>query len=183
MAASRLVMFQWGKEYTMILIRSNLDLRLFGIYVDDVRQGTGMIPKGYRFVVEEKRFVFTIEWKEEDEKEDLSDLTRVGRVCQVAMNSINPDLQFTVESEEDFANGRIQTLDFEIKALQDGSIEHSFFEKPMQTPLVTMERSAMGAQQVHAILANDLVRRLSMLSESIDLNERLEVVDHYTQKL
>ena len=53
----------------------------------------------------------------------------------------------------------------------------------MQTPLVTMERSAMGAQQKHAILSNDLVRRLSMLSESIDLKERLGVIDHYTQKL
>ena len=83
------------------------------------------------------------------------------------MNSINPDLQFTIESEEDFANGRIQTLDFEIKATDTGNIEHSFFEKPMQTHLVTMERSAMGAQQKHAILSNDLVRRLSMLSESI----------------
>ena len=54
MAASRLVMYQWGKEYTLILLRSNLDLRLFGIYVDDVRQGTGLIPRGYKFVQEEK---------------------------------------------------------------------------------------------------------------------------------
>ena len=183
MAASRLVMFQWGREYTMILVRSNLDLRLFGIYVDDVRQGTGLIPRGYRFVSEEKRFVYMVEWKEEDDIEDLSDLKRVGKVCQDAMNSINPDLQFTVESEEDFENGRIQTLDFEIKAAEDGMIEHSFFEKPMQTQLVTMERSAMGAQQKHAILSNDLVRRLSMVSPSISMEERLEVIDHYTKKL
>jgi hypothetical protein len=39
MAASRLVMYNWGLEYTQILIRSDLDLRLFGIYLDDVRQG------------------------------------------------------------------------------------------------------------------------------------------------
>ena len=95
----------------MILIRSNLDLRLFGIYVDDVRQGTGLIPRGYRFVQVEKKFVHRIEWEEEDDMENLSDLKRVGRVCQVAMNSVNPDLQFTVENEEDIENGRIQTLD------------------------------------------------------------------------
>ena len=53
----------------------------------------------------------------------------------------------------------------------------------MQTPLVTMERSVMGAQQKHAILSNDLVMRHSLISESIDLGERLEVVDHYTNKL
>ena len=94
------------------------------------------------------------------------------------MNSVNPDLQFTVEPEEDFSNGRIQTLDFEIKATEDGTIIHGFFEKPMQTNLVTMERSAMGCQQKHAILSNDLVRRLSMMSENISMEERLGVIDH-----
>jgi hypothetical protein len=51
-----------------------------------------------------------------------------------------------------------QTLDFETWANKDSSISHYFFEKRMQTPLVTMERSAMGAQQKHAIMANDLAR-------------------------
>ena len=92
MAASRLVMYNWGFKYTQILIRLNLDLRLFGIYVDNVHQGTGLLPRGFRFVKEERKFVFSLEWKEGDDKEDLSDLKRVGRVCQVAMNSVNPDL-------------------------------------------------------------------------------------------
>ena len=77
MAASRMVMYQRGKEYTMILLRSNLDLRLFGIYVDDVRQGTGLIPRGYKFVQEERKFMFKIEWKEEDDLENISDLKRM----------------------------------------------------------------------------------------------------------
>ena len=59
------IMYKWGLEYTQILIRSNLDLRLFGIYVDDVCQGTGLLPRGFRFVLEEKRFVYRGEWKEE----------------------------------------------------------------------------------------------------------------------
>jgi hypothetical protein len=54
-------------------------------------------------VLEERRFVYRVEWKDEDDLEDISDLKRVGRACQVAMNSVNPDLQFTIESEEDFA--------------------------------------------------------------------------------
>ena len=41
----------------------------------------------------------------------------------------------------------------------------------------------MGAQQKHAILSNDLVRRSSMLSENIDQDERLGVDNHYTKKL
>ena len=41
----------------------------------------------------------------------------------------------------------------------------------------------MGAQQKHAILSNDLLRRVSMMSENISMEERLGVVDHYTRKL
>ena len=48
-------------------------------------------------------------------------------------------------------------------------ISHSFFEKSMQTPLVTMERSAMSAHQKHAILANNLIRRLSMIDQKVDM--------------
>jgi hypothetical protein len=107
----------------------------------------------------------------------------MGNVCKEVINQINPDIKFTVESEEDFANNRLQTLDFETWANPDGTISHSFFEKTMQTPLVTMERSAMGAHQKHAILANDLIRRLSMVDQKVGMEESLIVVDQFTRKL
>jgi pyruvate/2-oxoacid:ferredoxin oxidoreductase alpha subunit len=53
----------------------------------------------------------------------------------------------------------------------------------MQTPLVTMERSAMSAQQKHAILGNDLVRRLSMIDQKVDMEEKLDVVNKFTKNL
>ena len=39
---------------------------------------------------------------------------RMARICLVAMNSVNEDLKFTVETEDDFENGRLPTLDCEI---------------------------------------------------------------------
>jgi hypothetical protein len=35
----------------------------------------------------------------------------MGKICLEAMNSVNVDLTFTVESVHDFANGRLATLD------------------------------------------------------------------------
>ena len=183
MACSRLVMQQWGESYTSILLRSNIKLRLFGNYVDDIRQGTNLIPKGCKYVKLGDIIEFRQEWKEEDEIENLSDLQRMGNVCKEIMDTVNPDLKFTVESEEDFDNKRLQTLDFETWTNPDGSISHSFFEKSMQTPLVTMERSAMGSQQKHAILANDLIRRLSMVDKKVGMEERLDIVNKFTKKL
>ena len=84
----------------------------------------------------------------------------MARVCLVAMNSINPDLQFTVESQEDFPKERLPTLNFEIW-MKDNKISHSYFQKPTKTPLVLKARTAMSFQQVMAILGNEGNRRLS----------------------
>ena len=94
-----------GEAYTSILLRFNIKLRQFGNYVNDIRQGTNIKLCD---VIE-----FRQEWKEEDELEDKSDLKRMGIVCRDIMNTINEDLKFTVEIEQDFPNGILQTLDFD----------------------------------------------------------------------
>ena len=129
MACSRLVMQQWGESYTNILLRSNIKLRLFGNYVDDIRQGTNIIPKGCRYVKLGDIIEFRQEWKEQDELEDLSDLKRMGNVCKEVMNEINPTLKFTIESEEDFPNNRLQTPNFETWTNPDGTISQRNFQE------------------------------------------------------
>jgi hypothetical protein len=58
MAAARIVMQDWGEKYREILTRSGLEIRLLGGYVDDGRQATNKIRRGYRFCEKEKRFVY-----------------------------------------------------------------------------------------------------------------------------
>ena len=41
----------------------------------------------------------------------------------------------------------------------------------------------LGTKQKYSILANDLVRRLSNMGQSISLEEYVGVVDNYTYKL
>ena len=108
-----------------------------------------------RFI--ENKFQFS----EEAEKEDMemkeqgeSTNQRMARVCRPAMNSINTDLSFTTESQEDFENERLPTLDFEMWLSQDG-VRHSYFQKPMKTPLVQMERSGISYKQKFQILTNE----------------------------
>ena len=85
---------------------------------------------------------------------------RMARICLQAMNSINPDLEFTVETEDDFENKRLPTLDFEIWQDQNGALKHMYYQKNMKTPLVVMARSGMANKQQIQILANEVTRRL-----------------------
>ena len=175
----------WAEKYTAILVRSSIHLYIIPTnYVDDVRQANDKIKRGTRFDNEEQKLLFKEEWKTEDDAMDQTDLKRMGVVCLEVMNSIEDDLTFTVETQEDFVNKRVQTLDFETWFdAQEGVVRHSFFEKEMRTPLVIMERSALGNQQKHSILANDLVRRLSNLDQSMGIADQVEVINKYTYKL
>ena len=64
--------------------------------------------------------------------ENLSYLERMGNFCKEIMNKVNPDFKFTVETDDDFPNKRLQTLDFETWSNPDVTISHGFFEKSIQ---------------------------------------------------
>ena len=88
-----------------------------------------------------------------------------------------------MEVASDFPDNRLPTLDFFLWLTWWG-INHSFFQKSMRTPYVTMQRSAMSDHQRYAILSNDLVRRLSNIHmEKIHMDEVLQIVEDYTQML
>ena len=167
-SAAELVMQDWSEKYLQILQNSELWVGLLSGYVDDGRQACSILEKGMRFSEQENKFSFSKEAELEDarlEKMGESKNQRMARVCQPAMNSINPDLVFTVESQEDFEKERLPTLDFEIWQMEDGTLNHSYFQKQMKTPYVIMARSAMPIQQKIQILGNELTRRLSNVNK------------------
>ena len=105
---------------------------------------------------ENNKFVYSEQAKQEDvlrQEQGESRNQRMARVLLPAMNSINDDLKFTTEAQEDFENERLPTLDFEMWLTKDG-INHSYYQKPMKNPLVLMERSGMAYTQKFQILTN-----------------------------
>ena len=53
----------------------------------------------------------------------------------------------------------------------------------MRSQLVMMKRSAQGEHQKMDILSNELVRRLSNVSDKVDFKEKIKTIDHYTKQL
>ena len=185
-AASEMVMQDWSEDYAEILHRSGLKTPLLAGYVDDGRQGTTVLPLGSRYSKEENKFIVNKEAELEDIKTKANGETknqRMARVCLEAMNSINKDLEFTVECQEEFENERLPTLDFAIWQNKDGKIEHSYYQKEMKTPFVISARSAMASQQRIQIEANELTRRLFNIGENNEQREYNKVVEQFTQEL
>ena len=187
MAASRLVMQDWGSTYRVSLELAKMEVGLLSGYVDDVRQGGTCLRWGLRFEIEKKEWRWTecaMLEDEEKNKEGESNDERMIRICHPLMNSINPDLEFTAEIASEFANKRLPTLDFELWLETDGTINHSYFQKPMKTQYITMKRSAMAQTQKMSILSNEMVRRLSNINHlGVEKEEILKVGEQFIREL
>ena len=187
MAASRIVMMEYMKEYEQILLRSEVRISMLKIYVDDGRQITSKMKKGMRYDSTEKRFI----WTEKAEKEDSAREEEgekvdefMARVCLEAMNDINLDLTFTAEVQSDFWDRKLPTLDFSLEMLEDGKVTHTYFEKNMKTQKVVEKMSAMGKKQKYCILANEVTRRLYNIEKKEGFEKDVEeVLENVTNQL
>ena len=185
-AASELVVQDWAEQYEEILTSSGVEVDLLAGYVDDGRQGTTILEPGMKYSSKDKKFTYCSEQEKEDKlrKEGgETDNQRMARLCLVAMNDINSDLEFTVECEDDFLDKKLPTLDFQLWQDKNGVVNHTYYQKPMKTPLVIMARSATPNQQKIQILSNELTRRL--LNVNKNMNEQAEfdkVVNQFCQE-
>ena len=102
MAVARLVMQDWKEKYNEILHNSDITELLSGLYVDDGRGVQRLLEVGERFVAGEKKFKVLVESKAYDLENNITrdEITR-SEVLK-AMNSINSDLNFTMELCKDF---------------------------------------------------------------------------------
>ena len=160
MCAARLVMMEWAERYHDILTEGGVEPELLEVYVDDGRQAGALFRLGTRYDPTSKKMIISEEARLEDINMAEENNVRMARICLPLMNSINEDLVFTVEAPEDFPDNRLPTLDTKLW-LEKGLLVHTYFEKSMKSPFLLMKRSAMSQHQRCAILANELVRRLS----------------------
>ena len=182
MCMSRLTMQDWWEHFIKILEKSNLEYLMSALYVDDGRIIIEIIKQGVRFDEIERKFKFSEKWLKEDIESGKSDLFRTELEVRRAMNAVSPDLVFTTETEADFQNKRLPTLSFQIWSDETG-IRHSFYEKEMRSQILTMKNSSQSEQSKYSILVNELTRRFEVLDSRIEISEKIEIIDHYTQQL
>ena len=92
-------------------------------------------------------------------------------------------LRFTTESEEEFEEEYLPTLDFQTKVLENGRISFKHFYKPMINNLVLEKGTALNQNTIFSSLRQDLVRRLLNTSRDENLTVRIGVIENFTQLL
>ena len=185
-SASELVVQDWAEEYEQILVAAGLEVHLLAGYVDYGRQGTTELAPGMKFNEKDKKFQYNKEAELEDKtkrQEGETPNQRMARLCLPAMNSINSDLEFTVECADDYDDKMLPTLDFKLWQDKTGKINHSYYQKPIKTPLIIMSRSAAPQQQKIQVLSNELTRRLLNINRQENGQEEFDkIINQFTQE-
>ena len=105
------------------------------------------------------------------------------RVIHGTMQDLEDFLNFTMETSDDFPMGWLATLDTELRVTANNIVDYNFYEKPMSSNVTVQRMSAMEENSKMKTLSNDLIRRLLNTSERLGLEDRIKVVDKYSQKL
>ena len=74
-------------------------------------------------------------------------------------------------------------MDTDLQMTENNRVEYKFYEKPMSSSVTVQKVTAMDENQKVKTLSNELTRRLLNTSEALVDEDRVMVVDNYTQKL
>ena len=127
------------------------------------------------------RIKFCKRWEEEDA--GLSGLEVTKRILEGTMGGLEEYLTFTMETEEDFQNTWLPTLDTELKVDNQNIIMYRFFEKPTNPNTVLHFRTAMAEDSKIRSLTNEVIRRLLTTGDMIPDATRCQILDRFAQKM
>jgi hypothetical protein len=138
---ARIVMLWWDEKLLSLIAKNNLTLEQKARYMDDIRLWLYAIRLGWRWV--DGGLKFSGEWRDEERRAGMTGLQKTVEIIKNMMNSICDFLVLTMESGDDFPDGRLPTLDLNIWVGEDNVTRYIFFEKPMASSMVIQRRSAM----------------------------------------
>ena len=167
-AVARVVMSRWDQKLKQRMVDSNISSEADGRYVDDGRLILYPIRSGWRW--HRGGLWFRADWEKEDLS--LSCIERTKRVVYGAMQGLTNCLSFTVETEEDFEDGWLPTLDIKMKVLSDNQIAYSFFSKPTASNKCLQAKTALNQNCLMRSLSNEVMRRLANMSSHVSSKEK-----------
>ena len=148
-------------------------------YMDDIRLILPPFKSGWRWVGGSLQYCKR--WEMEDA--GLSAIERTRRIISESMGGVEQFLNFTTETEEDFSDGWLPTLDTAIRVSEENKILFKFWEKPTNSNRTLDRRTAMGENQKLQVLTQEVIRRLGNTYEGLVNEDYTRIIDDFCQKL
>ena len=175
-AVARVVMARWDQKFKSRLEQVNIKSELDGRYVDDGRLVLYPLRAGWRW--HRGGLWYREDWEVQDSV--LSDIERTKRAVYGAMQGLTACLSFTVETEEDFHDGWLPTLDIKLKVTEENQVAYTFLSKPTASNKCLQADTALNHNCIMRSLSNEVMRRLANISSHMGTEEKVRVMDSYS---
>ena len=111
---------------------------------------------------------------------------RTMELMREMASSLIPGIQFTVDLPSRYPEGKVPMLDLQVGSEATGqgtAIRHTFYEKPVNSPLVFHNRGACPMKQKIVVLAEETKRRLFNQDRAHSVEDRLKDLKALVQKM
>ena len=178
---AKLVMNRWNTRFKELAIQNEITIYLNKTYVDDQNLLMEALEMGKRWTGE--KMEWRSDWEKEDKEANEKDDKRTMRQIRLMANSILPYIQMKEEVASDCPEEKLPMLDFKVwKEEEKGEkdekktiIKHEFYEKPMASKLVMMNKSALPHRMKVTSLSQEVVRRLKNTARSVGESRRRQI--------
>ena len=183
-SVARIVMDTWGDKMEVAMADNGVKKYMMIKYVDDVDLLIESIGLGTRWVGDRTgKTEYRDEWTEEDRETGKTESVVTMEVIKNLSRSCSRWMEFTVDSEDNHLDGRVPMLDLCVWKSGPNTIHHGFYEKPMMSGLVILEKSASSQGGKMATLAQEIIRRMRNTGRDVPVEERIKYMDKYMWKL
>ena len=156
-AVARLVMKVWDDKWLGRLDDLRVQVEEAIRYMDDGRTALHGFKTGWRWCM--GKIMYCQRWAEEDK--GLSGLEITKRILAGTMSGLEEYLDFTLETEDEFEDKWLPTLDTKLKVSEKNIILYQFYEKPTNPNTVLHFRTAMSEDSKIRSLTNEVIRRMT----------------------
>ena len=186
---ARIRMMRWGRRFKEICKRNNLELEMFKVYVDDENQLWRLMEQGRRW--NGTHMEWRREWYEEDKESTESRETVMMREVLGMANSIEKDIQLTVDTPSNHRDKKLPVLDLKMwvedrvgeRGEEYQEVVHEFFEKEMVAPRLISKESALPTRVKMTTLTQEVIRIRKNTSGSIREKVKVAQMSRFAMKL
>ena len=173
-----LYMSLWDKSFRDKLRKLGIKVDVYTQYIDDILIVTRAINPGWDFCLKRKTMIFDPDKANTQLNPDQYTFEILLKIA----NTLDSDIQLTMDVPSQNEGGKMPVLDLNVWVSQN-VVRHSFYSKPMASPLAIMYKSALSAKSKCVSLLQEGLRRLRNLDSLATDMEKQEILSQFMAKL
>ena len=134
---AKILMSVIDRQWATVQLSWSLIVTIYMRYIDDLRIYIYPITAGLSWTE------YGWEYNSDTIDERTPRLERSRQEIAKSLNAVVDLITFTTESEQDFSNNFLATLDFQTRVNEDGSVKYKFYTKPMENNITLQYDTAL----------------------------------------